>query len=250
MAATQGDRIKRLQATNPRIVPVAIPAATPISGVAPGTTVGSVATTAANAQVMADYAANRPVGDMTAQVLANSGTNIQSYAATLFTFVNGAFQLSIGAGGLVQSVGGVNKLSLSPAGSWFAGALNTDEYVYARGTVVASIPWLGSVTTSGYFINPHSSGCGVVGQAMAGGNGVGVAGLGISAGVYGAGQNYGVYSDGHAFVNGSMTVTGNLYAGAINAYLPLSYITYGSQANFDFSLDGGSTWAPLLLRKT
>lgn len=259
MAAIQSDRIKRLTATNPRIVPVPIPANTPISGTAPGTTIGSLATQAANAQAAADaanlalgniasdnvlsageksavildyntiigeqsgidsqaitfgqsrtaydaamsalmtylvslapawndtahdtpiigttfrakfadvyaarqallnaisgqakaladsaqstantalstanYAANRAVGDMTAQVLSNSGTTIQCYASTLLQFINGPFSLSIGAGGLTSSYNGVSKLAMSSYGSAsFGGDLITSGQVLATGT--------------------------------------------------------------------------------------------------------------------
>lgn len=263
MAATQGDRIKRLQATNPRIVPVAIPAATPISGAAPGTTVGSVATTAANAQATADYAANRPVGDYTAQVLANSGTNITSMAGTLFNFVNGSFQLSIGAGGLVQSVGGVNKLVLSPAGSWFSGALDTDSYVYARGSNPVTVPGLGTVASSGYFLNSVSNGFGVTGYNSIG---TGVAGVG-NVGVIAIGGTYGIQCLGPSSFLGNMNVTGNMnlqygtiYAPSISAgtvsasylsgSLAMGDLRSGTQGAFTFSADGGATWAPILLRRS
>lgn len=250
-------RALRLQATNPRINPVPISAATPISGSSPaGATIGAVSSTASSALNTANYAATRPVGDYTADVLANSGTTIQSYASTLFTFINGAFQLSVGAGGLVQSVGGVSKLSLSPLGSWFAGAINTEEYVYARGTVTAQLPQLGgSVSTTGYFVNPFGNGIGVLGIAM--NNGLGLVGFGGATGVWGSGSLYGVYSKGHLQVDGNSYLNGNIYAGAgtitasaINAYLPMAYLTSGSQANFDLSLDGGATWTPVVMKRT
>lgn len=223
MAAIQGDRIKRLQATNPRINPVPISALTPVSGASPaGSTIGAISNTA-------QYAATRPVGDITSDVLANSGTSIISYSSTLLNFINGAFQLSIGAGGLVQSVSGVNKLTLSPTVSRFAGDIITDGQIIGSGTNSSFAGYHGAViglagANSAGLIGYGGPGNGWAVQAIAtGGNAIFAQGdVWVDGGSVSIDRSLsvggGAIVSGTLNVSGSTTMYGGLNVSSLNGY--------------------------------
>lgn len=273
MAAIVSTRIQRLRATAPRMLPVAIPASTPVSGTSPaGNTIGGISTTASTA-LTNSYTALGEVGNK----LNRYGSDILSGN---ISFQNaGGFMcgnVTVDAAGNVSGTGmamtqkglvgvsnGQPQLAISYQGQVVvAGTIDTNSYVYARGATTATVPdglWPGTTAAGFFTAQTGTIPVGVVAVGNNGSSGVGVVGWGPACGVYGKtpySNAPAVWADGNLRVSGASEFNGTIqagsntiYAGAINAYLPLSYITYGSQANFDFSTDGGATWTPVRLRK-
>lgn len=173
-----------------------------------GATLGSVA---ANA----NYGASRTVGDITANVLANSATSVEMTSSALFKATNGAGGLFIGAGGITakNSTGTTTfAISAMTGAASFVGDISGGSSLNITGsarfqgvtttghTENATVVGIGSGSTSGVH-GTSGHGSGVVGVALGqAGNGVsgfgsiyGVSGSGGQAGVYGSSSTIGVY---------------------------------------------------------
>lgn len=177
--------------------------------------VESVNQTLAAIAANANYGATRSVGDVTATILANSGTTIQGYSSTLFKFVNGAFELDIGAGGLFAKKNGVPTFSISGATgeAAYGGIVSTEQYVLAQGNTPVSGTIYGTIYPS-FVSMPSSTNPNAVGLYAKTNYGHGV--IGVSGGV--AGVTGIATASGGFGVLGSATVSGGIgvYAGALS----------------------------------
>ncbi len=153
----------------------------------------TVSTVVANAT----FGATRSVGDITAQILANSATSITMTSSQLFKTTNGIGGVFIGAGGITgkNSLGATTFAIDGASGSGlFAGDIQTNGKGIFNGVVTQTVA--GSLITAAVHGNTSlGSNAGVVGftqtsggggiQGHAIGNGCGVIGSSSTAGILG-----------------------------------------------------------------
>jgi len=188
--------------------------------------------------------------DVTTSILTNSGTSIVMNNANLFKSNSGAGGVFIGSGGLFGKDSGGNETFAIDAstgatrykgdisggsninitgsarfrgtytGSYGAAAIYANEAYGALNGIIGVTNGGGGAGVTGYSNGTGiSSGYGVLGTdngSAAGVAGYSAAGVGVDGqsgtgiGVLGNGTTYGVYSQGHAYVQGNLTVTGTI----------------------------------------